>query len=318
MTGALLQVEDLFLHYRSSMGIVQAVDGITFDVGNKQALAIIGESGCGKSSLVRAVLRLLPRNVARYSGRVLIGGTDVMAFSDERFRRDVRWVKTSFVPQAAMNSLNPVIKIGEQVSEPLLSHGLMKKAEALEQTGEVLKHVGVPGDFFRRYPFELSGGMRQRVAIAMALVTNPPLVLLDEPTSALDVLTQANIMNTLKRIKQESDRSFVIISHDVAACSELADSVAVMYGGQMVEIATASDFFSEPLHPYSQMLMDSVPRLRQKKQPEFIPGQPVLLIEPGKGCRFGPRCPHCKSACEQQPPVITRDNGRKVNCWIYA
>ncbi len=316
--NALARVEDLFLYYRTSMGIVHAVDGVTFDIGTKQALAVIGESGCGKSSLVRAILRLLPRNVATYKGRVLIGGTDVTALDEEHFRRDVRWVKISYVPQAAMNSLNPVLKIGEQVAEPLLAHGMMKKEEALERTGRVLKDVGVPEDFLRRYAFELSGGMRQRAAIAMALVTNPLLVLLDEPLSALDVLTQANIMNTLKRIKQESDRSFIFVSHDIAACSELADSVAVLYAGQIVEISGAGQFYQEPLHPYSQMLLASVPRLREKKIPQFIPGQPVSLVNPGNGCRFAPRCPRRFSACEQEPPVVAKSDDRKVKCWIYA
>ncbi|MBI4181242.1 MAG: ABC transporter ATP-binding protein [Chloroflexi bacterium] len=318
ITNRLLRVEDLFLHYRTSMGTVRAVDGITFELGTRQALAVIGESGCGKTSLVRAILRLLPRNTAIYKGRVFINGTDVMPLNEEHFRREVRWVKISFVPQAAMNSLNPVLKIGEQVAEPLLTHGLMKREEAKERTGEVLKDVGVPEDFLLRYAFELSGGMRQRTAIAMALVTNPPLVVLDEPTSALDVLTQANILNTLKRIKQESNKSFIFISHDVAACSELADSVAVMYAGQMVEMSSSEEFYYGPLHPYSQLLLASVPRLREKKTPEFIPGQTARLIAPGVGCRFAVRCPHRFSACEQEPPVITIGNGRKVKCWIYA
>ncbi len=314
--NTLLRVVDLILHYRTSAGIVQAVDGVTFDIGVKEALAIIGESGCGKSSLLRAVLRLLPRNVAVYKGQVLVNGADVMTFNEERFRSEVRWVKVSFVPQAAMNSLNPVLKIGEQVAEPLLSHGLMRREEAMARTGEVLRDVGVPADFLQRYAFELSGGMRQRVAIATALVTDPPLVLLDEPTSALDVLTQANIMNTLKRIKQESERSFVLVSHDVAACSELADSVAVMYAGQLIEISSAAAFYRGPLHPYSRMLMASVPRMHEEKAPEFIPGQPATLIAPGKGCRFAPRCPHRSSGCEQEPPMTETGDGRWVKCWL--
>lgn len=318
MADTLLRVEDLVMHYRTSAGTVQAVDGITFEIGSKQALAIIGESGCGKSSLVRSILRLLPRNVATYKGKVFINGTDVMQFNEERFRREVRWIQVSFVPQAAMNSLNPVLKIGEQVAEPLLSHGLMSKDEAITRTREALRDVGVPEDFLSRYAFELSGGMRQRAAIAMALVTNPPLILLDEPTSALDVLTQANIMNTLKRIKQESDRSFIFISHDVAACSELADTVAVMYGGQLVEMSSAKAFYRAPQHPYSQMLMASVPRLHEEKKPEFIPGQPAPLINPGSGCRFAPRCPLRTPGCEREPPLAGTGNGRLVKCWFCS
>jgi peptide/nickel transport system ATP-binding protein len=160
--------------------------------------------------------------------------------------------------------------------------------------------------------------MRQRAAIAMALVTNPPLILMDEPTSALDMLTQANIMNTLKRIKQESDSSFIFISHDVAACSELADIVAVMYGGQLVEVSSAEMFYHAPQHPYSQMLMASVPRLHGEKKPEFIPGQPAPLINPGNGCRFAPRCPRRTSGCEHEPPLTETGSGQLVKCWLCS
>src|ERR1039458_9243367 len=273
MGNELLQVQDLFLHYRTSSGVVQAVDGITFDIGVEQALAVIGESGSGKSSLARAIIRLLPRNATTYKGSVFIQGTDVMKLDEESFRRQVRWVKVSFVPQAAMNSLNPVLKIGEQVAEPLLAQGLARKDAALERTKEVLNDVGVPLDFLKRYAFELSGGMRQRVAIATAMVTNPPLIVLDETTSALDVLTKANIMNTLKKIRRQSKTSFVLISHDVAACSELADKIAVIYAGQLIEIGAAEAFYSKPLHPYSEMLLASIPRLHGKKIPKFIQGE---------------------------------------------
>lgn len=318
MTNNLLRVEDLVLYYRTSKGIVRAVDGVSFDLGVKQALAVIGESGCGKSSLVRAILRLLPRNVAAYEGKVFVEGTDIMALNEERFRREVRWVKVSLVPQAAMNSLNPVLKIGEQIAEPLIMHSFVGKEAAMDRAREIMREVGVPLDFLQRYAFELSGGMRQRAAIAMALVTNPPLILLDEPTSALDVLTQANIMNTLKSIKWESKRSFIFISHDVGACSELADKVAVMYGGQLVEISDAEVFYRQPMHPYSQMLMASIPKLHEEKRPVFIPGQPARLIDPGTECRFASRCPRRSSVCEQSPPVIEKDIGHKVKCWIYA
>lgn len=318
MENTLLGVEDLYLHYRTLKGAVRAVDGVSFEIGHSQALAVIGESGCGKSSLARAILRLLPRNVALYKGQVFLDGRDVMTLAEESFRREVRWVKVSFVPQAAMNSLNPVLKVGEQVAESLVIHGLMRKAEALEHAREIFSLVGVPVDFLGRYAFELSGGMRQRTAIAMALVTNPSLVILDEPTSALDVLTQANIMNTLKRIKGEFKRSFILITHDVATSSEIADSVAVMYAGQGVEISDAARFYREPLHPYSQKLMASVPRLHEEKKPEFIPGQPANLINPPQECRFAPRCPLRSPQCAQEPPLLELKDGRKVKCWLYA
>ena len=181
----------------------------------------------------------------------------------------------------------------------------------------MFQHVGVPDDFIDRYPFELSGGMRQRVAIAMALVTSPNLIILDEPTSALDVLTQANIFNVLKRLKKELGVSFILITHDIATSSELADDVAVMYAGQIVEMSDAYRFFDKPLHPYSQKLMASVPRLHATAEPEFITGRPPSLIDLPKGCRFADRCPSRFEKCIQDPPVIEKD-GRKVKCWLYA
>ncbi|HZM24389.1 MAG TPA: ABC transporter ATP-binding protein, partial [Anaerolineales bacterium] len=258
----LLQIEKLVLHFKTRGGVVQAVDGVNFELDSNRAVVVLGESGCGKSSLAKAILRLLPRNVEKYTGRVNLQGTDVMAFDEEEFRKNVRWVGISLVPQAAMNSLNPVLKVGDQVAEPAITHLGLSKAEALSLVHKMFQHVGVPRDFVERYPFELSGGMRQRVALAMALVTSPALIVLDEPTSALDLLTQANIMNVLKRIKQELGTSFILITHDIATSSELADEVAVMYAGQIVEVGHARDFFPAPLHPYAQMLMASVPRLR--------------------------------------------------------
>ncbi len=221
----LLQIEKLELHFKTRGGSVQAVDGVNFTLDSNRAVVILGESGCGKSSLAKAMLRLLPRNVDRYDGRVFLQGADVMEFDDEEFRKNVRWVGISLVPQAAMNSLNPVIRVGEQVAEPAIIHLGVNKSEAMSLVRKMFQHVGVPLDFVDRYPFELSGGMRQRVALAMALVTSPSLIVLDEPTSALDLLTQANIMNVLKRIKHELGTSFILITHDIATSSELTNEV---------------------------------------------------------------------------------------------
>ena len=313
----LLHIENLTLHFRTQAGAVQAVDGVNFDLDHHKAVVILGESGCGKTSLSKAILRLLPRNVEKYSGEVYLQGANVMAYDDEQFRKNVRWAEMSLVPQAAMNSLNPVVKVGEQVAEPTMIHLGLKRDEAFGLTRRMFQHVGVPDDFLDRYPFELSGGMRQRVALAMALVTSPSLILLDEPTSALDLLTQANIMNVLKRIKHELGTSFILITHDIATSSELADEVAIMYAGQIVETGTAKDFFPAPLHPYSQLLMASVPRLRSDSDPMFITGQPPSLIDLPTGCRFAARCPFRMEKCSEKPPVIQRDN-RKVMCWLYA
>jgi peptide/nickel transport system ATP-binding protein len=316
-TETLLRVEDLRLYFGATKGVVRAVDGIDLELDDNHAMVVLGESGCGKSSLARALLRLLPRNVHAYDGRIFVNDLDIMSLDDERFRREVRWRSLSLVPQAAMNALNPVVRVGDQVAEPLTVHHGLDKESAWQRAHEMLQRVGLPGDFLRRYPFELSGGMRQRAALAMALVTKPQLVVLDEPTSALDVLTQANIMNVLKEIRRELRTSFILITHDVATSSELADQVAVMYAGQIAELSDAARFFREPLHPYSRKLMASVPRLREDKKLEFIPGEPPSLINPPQGCRFAPRCPARFEHCNEEPPLIQTADGRQVKCWLY-
>ncbi|WP_372614540.1 ABC transporter ATP-binding protein [Halomonas sp.] len=259
----LLQVDNLSVQYRTRQGLVSAVDGVSFDVRPSEALVVLGESGCGKSSLARALMRVLPRNVYHVGGRVSFGDADLTAMDAEHFRREVQWSRMALVMQASMNALNPVVRVGDQVAEPLRVLRGWPSGKARARVAEVLQLVGVSPDFMGRYPFELSGGMRQRVVIAMALVAEPELVILDEPTSALDVLTQASIMNALKEIKRELGTSFILITHDVATSSELADRVALMYAGQFVEVCDAATFFSEPAHPYSRMLMASVPRFRQ-------------------------------------------------------
>lgn len=315
--NALLRVRRLRLHFKTRNGLVQAVDGVDFDLPSNRATVVIGESGCGKSSLAKAILRLLPRNAGTYDGEVWLHDLNVMTLSDEQFRKDVRWKRISMVPQAAMNALNPVMRIGDQVAEPAMVHMGLSKDDAIKQAMRMFEHVGIPVDFLHRYAFELSGGMRQRAALAMALVTLPDMVILDEPTSALDVLTQANIMNLMKRMKLELETSFILITHDIATSSELADSVAVMYAGQIVEVGDAFSFFSEPLHPYSRKLMASVPRLRETVEPDYITGQPPSLLNPPTGCRFADRCPARFEKCVEEPPTITIDRDRKVKCWLH-
>ncbi|MCC5811517.1 MAG: ABC transporter ATP-binding protein [Ectothiorhodospiraceae bacterium] len=313
----LLRVEGLKLHYRTERGIVRAVDGVDFDIRRNEAIVVLGESGCGKSSLAKALLRVLPRNVHHHSGRVLLNGEDVMAYPEERFRKEVRWLRVSMVMQAAMNALNPVVRVGEQVAEPLRVHRKWSRQRAMERAEEVFRLVGLPPAFLQRYPFELSGGMRQRAVLAMALTTEPELVIMDEPTSALDVLTQATIMNVLKRIKAEVGTSFMLITHDVATSSEIADRVALMYAGQISEVADAADFFGQPAHPYSQLLMNSVPRLHQAERPVHIPGEPPSLLNLPTGCRFAERCPKRFERCSADPPPFGLPRRRLVRCWLH-
>jgi peptide/nickel transport system ATP-binding protein len=317
--AGLLRVEDLVVHFRTRMGTVQAVDGVSFALDEGRTMAVLGESGCGKSTLGRGLLRLLPRNVKTYSGSVFLGDLDTMTLRSRRYRLDVRWQRLALVPQAAMNSLNPVLKVDYQVAEPLFVHRqVRRKRQAYEKVRHVFNLLGLPQDFLNRYAFELSGGMRQRVAIAMALISDPDVVILDEPTSALDLLTQANIMNVLKQIKRELGTTFIFITHDVGTASELADDVAVMYAGQMVELAGADKFYTEPLHPYSAKLMASVPTIREKKELEFIPGQPPSLINPPSGCRFADRCHKRMPTCDrEEPAMVSTDDGRQVKCWMY-
>jgi oligopeptide/dipeptide ABC transporter ATP-binding protein len=314
--GPLLRVEQLYLYFRVLNGVVRAVQDVSFELGRRRSLAIVGESGCGKTSLARAILRLLPKNIDTYTGRVFLNGTDVMQLDDEQFRKEVRWTKMSMVSQAAMNALNPVLKVGDQVAEPLLIRHHVRKQEAYDRAREVFHIVGVPPAFLNRYAFELSGGMRQRAIIAMALMTSPSLIILDEPTSALDVLTQASIMNALKKIKQELEVSFILITHDIATSSDIADEVLCMYAGQLVEHSKAERFYRQPLHPYAQKLMASVPTLRADKKPDFIIGQPPSLLNPPEGCRFAPRCTRRFERCQEEPPLFSQ-GGETVKCWLY-
>jgi len=315
-----LKLEDVLLYFSTKKGIVKAVDQVSFNLPRGKSMVVVGESGCGKSSLGNAVLRLLPENVHKYEGKVFLKNSNIMNYSDEEFRKKVRWNKMALVPQSSMNSLNPVIKVEQQVAEPLLIHNYVKnKKQARDRVAQAFENVGVPTDFMQRYPFELSGGMCQRVAIAMSLVTEPEVVILDEPTSALDMLTQANIMNVLKRIKDELGISFILITHDIGTSSEIADIAAVMYAGQIVEYTDAYTFFSEPRHPYSQKLMASVPSLEAEDESlGYIPGQPPSLLDPPQGCRFADRCHEKFDKCAKEPPVFEVEKGWKVKCWLYA
>jgi len=318
MGSPILDVRHLRLYYRTSMGPVKAVDDVNFSVRRGETLALVGESGCGKTSIGISIIRVLPRNVHTYRGTILYKGVDLMRLSDEEFRRRVKWREISMVFQGAMNALNPVISVGLQVSEPLIIHEGLDKREAIRRVREALKDVGLHESVADRYPHELSGGMKQRVIIAMALIMKPSLVILDEPTSALDLMTQANILNLLKDLKKRHGLSYLFITHDLPLASELADKLAVMYAGRLVELGTAEQIFLEPKHPYTRLLIASVPTLREEKEITFIPGEVPSLINPPSGCRFHPRCPEAMDICSKKAPeFIEVEKGHYVACFLY-
>lgn len=311
----LLSVRNLVLHYRTRKGLVRAVDNVSFDVERGQTLAIVGESGCGKTSTASALLRMLPRNVGEYTGQVELDGTQLMDLDDEAFRKDVRWRRISIVFQGAMNALSPMIPVGQQVAEPLMVHFDAEKEEARAKAEEAIRNVGLPAYTMRQYAHELSGGMKQRVVIAMALIMRPSVVILDEPTSALDVMTQANIMNLLKGLKRDESLSYIFITHDLGLSSELADVVGIMYAGQIVELGPAESVYPNPQHPYTQKLLASAPKLRSEEKPDSIPGTTPDLIQPPPGCRFHPRCPFVFDKCRTEQPPFFGEKDRAA-CWL--
>jgi oligopeptide/dipeptide ABC transporter ATP-binding protein len=316
---ALLEVQDLTLYYDTPQGPVRAVDGVSFTIEKAgEAVAIVGESGSGKTSLAAAIMRLLPTNVARYEGRVLFQGRDLMTLSDDAFRRDIRSKVIAMVAQGSLNSLNPVLRVGMQITERILLESQIKKPEANARAEELLELVGLPSEILQRYPHELSGGMKQRVSIAMALMMEPALLILDEPTSALDVSVQAQVMNLLKGLKASKGLSMLFITHDIALASDLCDRIVVAYGGEHVEVGGADEVIVEPKHPYTQKLIASIPRLHGSTRPEFLAGAPPDLVEPPSGCRFHPRCPYAFELCSTDvPPAFQMAPGQTARCWLY-
>ena len=314
---AFLEVTDLKLAYRTDRGLVKAVDGTTFQLEAGQALGLVGESGSGKSSLALALMKLLPRNAEQLEGSMVLDGDDVLGLPEDQFRRTYRGNVISMGFQGAMNSLNPVMRVGHQIGEALLAEGGIKKPKAHAKVREMLELVGLTEDVFGLYPHELSGGMKQRAVIAMALVQEPKLVILDEPTSALDVSVQAQIMNLLKRLKRELGLSLIFITHDIALASDVCDHVAVVYGGRVVEFGGIEGVLLRPSHPYTEKLLASMPKLHEEVKPEFIPGEPPDLVEPPPGCRFSPRCTYTTDVCfTDDPPPFTVEDGHIARCWL--
>lgn len=301
----LLKVENLKMYYHTSSGEVKAINDISFNIKTSETLGIVGESGCGKTSLGTSLLGM-PSIPGKYeSGKIIIDGENIIDLKEEYIRKNIRWVKISMVFQGAMNSLTPVYTIGKQMLETLNRHIEMDKIEALKLIEEYLGYVGLHSNIANRYPHELSGGMKQRAVIAAALFLKPKLVILDEPTTALDVIVQAQIINLLKKLKKEFDLSFIFITHDLSLESEIADRVCVMYGGKIMELADNKDIYQKPLHPYTKRLLAATPRLNKSVgKLDFIEGVPPDLLNPPTGCLFYERCKERIEKCKDEEPEI--------------
>ena len=307
-----ISVENLTTHYNTSKGKVHALDDVSFSLGKGESIGIAGESACGKSTLGLSLIRMIS-NGKIVSGKIIFDGKSFLEISDSAFDKKHRWKDITMVFQGAMNSLDPVFTVKEQFVEILSEHDFKDNSE--KTIRESLSSVNLEDNILQKYPHELSGGMKQRVIIAMALLLKPKFVIADEPTTALDVLIQAQIINLFKRLKKDG-MTLMLISHDLAVLSEVAEKIGIMYGGKMVEFGSSSEIFGDPKHPYTIGLLESIPRLHGDKKPKFIKGTPPDLLNAGEGCRFIDRCPEAMEKCKETPPKITTDSGY-VLCWLY-
>ena len=317
MPTPLLSVEDLVMHYTVRAGDVKAVDGVSFELEHGRSLGLVGESGCGKTSIAVCLLRLLPDNAQIKGGHIHFDGADLVALTEDQMRT-YRWNRISMVFQAAMNSLNPVQRVGDQIVEAMQTHWeSITVAEARERVAELFDLVGLQASFIDRYPHEFSGGMRQRAVIAMALSCNPDIIIADEPTTALDVIVQDRVLRKLEEIQRRLDMSLIYISHDIAVIAEVSDRIGVMYAGHMCEIADSVDIFERSLHPYTFALIGAFPSIKgERKVLKTLPGEPPDLLDPPPGCRFHPRCPNALDVCrEEHPPMRDYGGGHLAACW---
>ena len=320
MSDALLQVKDLTVKFNTPHGKAAAINRLSFDVRKGEIVGIVGESGCGKSLTSRAIMGLLPPSVAEVSGSILFDGDDLLRKSDKEMRK-IRGNEISMIFQEPMTSLNPVYTIGNQLMETILLHQGVSRKEARERAIDMLKlvHIPSPEKRMKQYPHELSGGMRQRVMIAIALSCNPKMLIADEPTTALDVTIQAEIIDLLLELKEKLSMSIIMISHDLGVIAETADRVVVMYAGQAVEYTDIDSIFERPLHPYTQGLLKARPTLEEKKERlETIEGSVPNSHELPAGCNFHTRCPFGRPICAAREPGLLEVNGQGVKCWMHA
>lgn len=314
----LIEIRDLFVRYRTENGYANAVDGINLKIEKGIIFGLVGESGSGKTTLGLTILRILPPSAELVSGNININGTDILSLKENEMRR-WRGKRIAMVFQGAMNSLNPVINIEKQVAEPLIIHEDMEEEEAIKVAREKLAMLGLGENVWRRYPHELSGGMKQRVVIAMAIITNPEILIADEPTTALDVVTQDRIMKLIKSLQREYNLTTILISHDLPIVSEVADRIAIMYGGKISEVGENEQILKNPKHPYTQGLLSSIPEPGSPREIKGIPGEPISLVNPPPGCRFYNRCQFATEKCinyDYSPRLV--EEKHQVYCTLYG
>jgi peptide/nickel transport system ATP-binding protein len=300
----LLEVKNLRVYYHTPRGPVKAVEAVNFGLKAGERFGLIGESGSGKSTMALSIMRLIKPPGHIESGEVLLDGVNVMTLSDEQMRK-LRLAGIALISQGAMNSLNPVMRIKHQIADGLQSHGVrMSRQESDDRVGELLEWVGLRREVADMFPHELSGGMKQRVCIAIAISLRPRVIIADEPTSALDVVVQRQVMETLRRVQEDLEASVILIGHDMGLMAQFADRVGIMYAGRLVENGPVRDIFSHPQHPYSQLLIASLPSLEKKGVFQGIPGFPPLLLDLPPGCVFHPRCPYAMDRCAVEDPVL--------------
>jgi peptide/nickel transport system ATP-binding protein len=315
----ILEVEQLRTRFRTENGVVNVVDGVDFSIRAGETLGVVGESGCGKSVTSLSIMRLLPPN-GKAEGTIRFNGINLLELSEKEMQA-VRGNEISMIFQEPMTSLNPLHTVGRQIEEAILLHWKVNKAQAKERAIAMLKAVGMPRaeEIYAEYPHQLSGGMRQRVMIAMAMACDPKLIIADEPTTALDVTIQAQILDLMRELKEKTGTSIMLITHDLGVVAEMCDRVIVMYAGQVVEETDVETLFEQPKHPYTIGLMRSIPELDEEREYlDTIPGAVPLPNQMPKGCRFAPRCAQAMPICHEQPPELLQLDGHKCRCWLYA
>jgi peptide/nickel transport system ATP-binding protein len=310
---AVLDIQNLRTYYFTQRGSVKAVEGVSFQVERGEALGLAGESGCGKTTVALSLLKILPTGGRIVGGKILLSGTDIVKLDQNKMRKDVRWKQMSYVFQGAMNAMNPVYKVGDQIIEAIRTHeSEVYKKEARERAGKLLELVGIDSSRVDNYPHEFSGGMKQRALIAMALACNPTLVIADEPGTALDVIVQAQFLKLLNELKRKLNLAVIMITHDLSMIAETCQKLAIMYAGYLAEYGDIVKIFKKPLHPYTQDLIGSFPSITAAKQEMVsIPGSPPDLLKPPPGCRFHPRCKYAMDVCRKKMPEmmeITKDH----------